>query len=74
MPKSLKDEIIEQIDLLQAPQQRRVLDFARGLRTPAGTPGHELVRFAGAINPVDLDSMSQAIQEGCEKVRGQELP
>lgn len=68
MTKTLKDEIIEQVDRLEADEQRRVLDFARGLRTPAGTPGRELLRFAGSFDRSDLEAMSQAIQEGCEKV------
>jgi len=43
--KSVKDEIIEQIDRLDPPQQRRVLDFARDLNGRAETLGsatHEL--------------------------------
>lgn len=68
MGKTLKDEIIEQVERLEAPQQRQVLDFARGLDTPRGTPGRELLHFAGSISPADLDAISQAIEEGCEKV------
>ena len=68
MTKSLKDEIIEQVDLLDSPQQRRVLEFARGLRLPTGTPGRELLPFVGSIEPADLRSISNAIQEGCETV------
>ncbi len=67
MPKTLKDEIIEQVDLLPPPQQRSVLDFARGLRTPPGAPGRELLRFAGSIDPADLEAISRAMQEGSEK-------
>jgi hypothetical protein len=68
MPKTLKDEIIEQVELLESPQQRKVLDFARGLRTPAGTPGRELLRFTHSIDPADLEMISQAIQESCDKI------
>jgi hypothetical protein len=67
MPKTLKDEIIEQVDRLEAPQQRRVLDFVRGL-TRSGTPGGELLHFARSIDAADLAEMSQAIEESCEKV------
>jgi hypothetical protein len=66
--KTVKDEIIEQVDRLDTPHQRRVLDFARRLTEPAGTPGQSLVRFAGCIDPADLDAMSRAIEEGCEKI------
>jgi hypothetical protein len=68
MPKTLKDEIIEQVSLLEAPQQRKVLDFARALGGPAGTPGRELLRFAGSIDSADLVAISQAIEEACERV------
>jgi hypothetical protein len=66
--KTVKDEIIEQVDRLAAPQQRKVLDYARLLTAPAGTPGRELMRFVGSIDPADLEAMSRAIQEGCEKI------
>jgi len=69
MTKTLKDEIIEQVDHLDPPKQRKVLDFARHLASPAGTPGRNLLRYAGSIEPADLESMAQAIQEGCEKIK-----
>jgi hypothetical protein len=68
VPKTVKDEIIDQVDRLDAPQQRKVLDFARRLTVPAGTPGRDLMRFVGSIDPADLDAMSHAIQESCEKI------
>ena len=68
MTKTLKDEIIEQVDRLDSPEQLKVLDFARRLNGPAGTPGQNLMRFTGLIDAVDLDAMSHAIQEGCEKI------
>ncbi|HEV2197954.1 MAG TPA: hypothetical protein VGR55_20385 [Candidatus Acidoferrum sp.] len=68
MGKTVKDEIIEQVDRLDAPKQRKVLDFARQLGVPVETPGHSLIHFAGFIGRADLDAMSQAIQEGCEKI------
>jgi hypothetical protein len=66
--KTVKDEIIDQVDRLDAPEQQKVLDFARRLAAPAGTRGRDLTRFIGSIDPGDLDAMSQAIQEGCEKI------
>lgn len=68
MTKTVKDAIIEQVDRLDTPQQRKVLDFVRYLAVPAGTPGRDLMRFVGCIDPADLDAMSHAIQEGCEKI------
>ena len=66
--KTVKDEIIEQVDRLDPPHQRKVLDFARRLNEPTGTPGRDLMRFAGCIDLVDLEVMSRAIEEGCEKI------
>jgi hypothetical protein len=37
-----------------------------------GTPGRELLQFAGTIEPDDLALMKQAIEEGCEKVDANE--
>jgi hypothetical protein len=68
MSQTVKDQIIEQIDRLDEPRRLKVLDFARRLATPAGTAGENLLRFAGSIDPTDLEAMSRAIQEGCEKV------
>jgi len=68
MAKSLKDEIIEQVDQLADPQRRQVLDFARQLATPSGTPGRELLRFKGLISQTDLDAISRAIEEHCETI------
>ncbi len=68
MGKTVRDQIIEQVDRLDDPQRRQVLDFARRLAAPAGTPGRNLMRFVGSIDPADLKAMAEAIQEGCEKI------
>jgi hypothetical protein len=47
MPRTIKDEIIRQVERLDPPEQRKVLDFARGLSTLAGTPGGELLKICG---------------------------
>lgn len=68
MAKTLKDEIIEQVERLASPQQRKVLNFARQLGESPGVPGGELLRFAGSIPAPDLNEMTQAIAEGCETI------
>lgn len=68
MNKSLRDEIIEQVDRLAGTQQRQVLDFARKLHSTVAVPGRDLLRFAGSFSPADLSEIQKAIQEGCEKV------
>jgi hypothetical protein len=66
--RTVKDEIIEHIDRMSVPQQQRVLDFARDLNGAEGTPGEELLRFAGAIDSDDLVTISRVIEDGCEKI------
>ncbi|MGD0693862.1 MAG: hypothetical protein ABSB82_03325 [Terriglobia bacterium] len=68
MIQTVKDQIIEQVDRLAEPQQRQVLEFAQKLTPPRGVAGKDLVRFAGAIDPKDLEDISKVILEGCEKV------
>lgn len=68
MGDAVKDQIIEQVDRLDEAQRRQVLEFARKLAPVSGVPGRSLMRFAGSINALDLDAMSKAILEDCEKV------
>lgn len=66
---SVAQQILERVRALPDEEQRRVLEFVRSLRTSRiGTPGTDLLRFAGAIDRDELESMSQAIEEGCEQV------
>jgi hypothetical protein len=59
---------IEQLDKLPIELQKRVLDFTHALfiSAPRGTPGKNLLRFAGMIDEEDLNVMEKAIEEGCE--------
>ena len=68
MGDAVKDQINEQVDRLDEAQRRQVLEFARQLAPVAGVPGRSLMRFAGSIDAADLEAMSRAILEGCEKV------
>jgi len=67
---SLEKEIISQISKLPLEKQQQVLHFLRALTIdkPLGVPGKDLLRFAGTIEPSDLQLMSQVIKEDCEKV------
>ena len=70
MGNSIKERIIEQLKRLPADQQERVLEYIRTLADidQAGVPGTELLRFAGAIDRDDQQLMSNAVEEGCERV------
>ena len=67
---TIEHELSTCLNKLPLEQQQRVLEFARTLIAPAvqGVCGTTLLQFAGKIDPLDLDSMSQAIKQDCEKV------
>ncbi|WP_231939960.1 hypothetical protein [Dolichospermum compactum] len=50
--------------------QYQVLEFARNLTSSKikGVPGKQLLHFAGSIHKEDLQLMSEAIKQDCEKV------
>lgn len=65
------EHIIEELRHLPPEDQQRVLDFTRELSHVKGTPGKELLRMVGAIQPSDLDEMQAAIDDpvnGCERL------
>ena len=64
----------DQLEQLPPEQQRQVLEFARSLAAShvRGVPGSTLLRFAGAIEPDDLEAMKQAINGDCEQVNANE--
>jgi len=69
MSDAVKEQILAQLAGLSEAQQRRVLDFARSLAaSPDRVAGRTVLRFAGAIEEEDLQTMSRAIEEGCEKI------
>lgn len=70
MSDALKDQILEQVDILPLEERRRVLDFARALAAsaPFGVPGKDLLRFAGMFGARDARGIAQAIEDGCERI------
>lgn len=68
--KSLEKELLDEIGRLNKSKQRQVLDYARALAsgTPPGESGARLLSIVGAIPPEDLNEMSRAIEEGCERI------
>ncbi len=74
MSSALEDQIMEQIGGLSPNEQRRVLNFARALGSsrPSGISGRELLRFGGMFGTEDARRMSEAIEDGCEKIDSDE--
>jgi hypothetical protein len=64
---SIKDNLIAQIDKLPYDLQLRVLYLVKALISK-GVEGKSLLRFEGTIPADDLQLMSKAIEEGCEKI------
>jgi hypothetical protein len=64
------DEVVEQLKVMPQPLQRQVLEFVRSLVKVKvrGTPGQQLLRFAGSIPSDDLQLMRKAIKQDCERV------
>jgi hypothetical protein len=71
---TIEQELTTCLSQLPVEQQRQVLEFARTLATPRvqGVHGTTLLRFAGAIDQSDLEAMSRAIEDGCERVDADE--
>lgn len=70
----LEKAIHEQLEKLPIEQQRQVLEFVRALASTElkGSLGSSLMRFAGTIDLKDLEAMTNAINEDCEKVSSNE--
>ena len=64
------DEVVEQLKVMPQPLQKQVLEFVRSLvkAEVRGTPGQQLLRFAGSIPSNDLQLMREAIEQDCERV------
>ncbi|NJL54914.1 MAG: hypothetical protein HC838_00565 [Spirulinaceae cyanobacterium RM2_2_10] len=64
------DEVVEQLKAMPQPLQKQVLEFVRSLVKAEirGTPGQQLLRFAGSILSDELQLMREAIERNCRQV------
>lgn len=67
---STRDKVLREMEKLGAANQKRVIDFLRGLNSAElhGIPGSELARFAGTVSERSVDEMMAAIEDGCERI------
>jgi hypothetical protein len=74
MDNALQNQLLSYVGQLGTPDQVRVVDYARSLAEsmPRGTAGEASLKFAGCIPSADLEEMKLAIEEGCEKIDGDE--
>jgi hypothetical protein len=68
----VETEVLTLLQKLPLAQQYSVLAFMRALLVPTGTPGQQLLPFAGKIDHNDLQAMSAAIEKDCEQVHPDE--
>jgi hypothetical protein len=63
-------EVVEQLKIMPEHLQWQVLEYVQSLvkAKVRGTPGQQLLRFAGAIPSDDLQLMREAIEQDCEQV------
>lgn len=64
------EQVVEQMKSLPPDLQQRVLVFVRQLvvSTQKGTPGEDLLQFAGTLDQEEAERIQQAIEEGCEQI------
>jgi len=63
----IKENIVAQIEKLPYELQLRVFEFLKTL-LPKDVAGKTLLKFEGTIDAADLQLMSEAIEEICDKV------
>lgn len=64
------DEVVEQLKVMPQHLQWQVLEFVRSLvkAEVRGTPGQQLLRFAGSIPSDNLQLIREAIEQDCEQI------
>lgn len=67
---AIKNQILEDLEQLSPEQQKRAAELVHSLvsRRPKGTPGRDLLKFAGTLDHQSAREMMEAIEEGCERV------
>lgn len=69
--KTLKKEIINKLEGLNTDEQRSVLELMQSFKKK-GTPGKNLLSFAGSIPKTDLEEIEKTIEQDCEKINSDE--
>ena len=68
MSKAFENEFLKHLDRLSKEQQSKVLAYIKTLLKTPQSSSHELLRFAGSIDPKDVAEMRAAIEAGCENI------
>jgi len=69
---SIKQQILDDLDRMSPELQGRAHDLIHGLAASdsraEGTPGKDLLRFAGILDEEGAREIERVIDEGCERV------
>ena len=67
---AIQSDLLKEVERLSPPLQRKVVSYAHSLAEPRprGTPGRQLLKFAGILSPEEGKAMMDAIEEGCERI------
>lgn len=67
---AVKKAILDDLERLGAEKQQQAQTLVHGLlgTPPPGTPGRDLLRFAGSLDEKSAQEILKAIEEGCERV------
>lgn len=68
----LKNRIALEVEKLTYFQQEKLLDFIKSLGSTISKGKHGILNVAGSINKDELEIMSRAIEEDCEKINPDE--
>jgi hypothetical protein len=70
----IQSDLLREVEQLPPPLQRKVVNYAHSLAQPRprGTPGRQLLKYAGILSPEEAEAMMAAIEEGCEQIEPNE--
>ena len=70
----IQSDLLKEVEQLPPPLQRKVVNYAHSLAQPRphGTPGGQLLKYAGFLSPEEAKAMMDAIEEGCERIDANE--
>lgn len=66
---AIQSDLLQVVEQLSPSLQRKVVQYAHSLTQaePQGTPGDQLLEFAGILTPEEAKEMMDAIEDGCEQ-------
>ncbi len=71
---AIQSDLLKEVERLSPPLQRKVIRYAHSLAQPRprGTPGKQLLKYAGILSAEEAEAMMAAVEEGCEQIEPNE--